>query len=60
MGVDDGVCEAAPDGRHDFGLDEVLVRVDGADQVATCRTCGVPAYEASRPDERPPLGTFDT
>ena len=58
MGFDDGVCEVALDGVHQFVLDELAVNATGGQlaKVHRCAGCGVEAYEASDdPAARPPL-----
>lgn len=57
MGFDDGECEIAPEGVHEFVSDELVVTGRGMlDEVLVCAWCGVSAYEASDdPAARPPL-----
>lgn len=56
MGVDDGRCDDAPDGLHDFVLTGVepagrAPDVVGIGLVRVCERCGVVAYEASARDD---------
>ena len=56
MGYDDGVCDQAPDGSHDFQLAEVTGNSSaGLALVDTCRFCGAVVYDALADDRRPPL-----
>lgn len=59
MGLDDGVCDQAPDGVHELVLTELVGNDTGLiDRVHRCSWCGATAYDAEADQEaarRPPL-----